>query len=107
MIDNPCALRSAILMAGMHFSFQFGDLATFESTFLYHKIEVMRVINRWIASGDYKLEAAIIREMATLAFTEVSYPTIHSSSESFYLLSLRHVMESSLLPRLTSVAFWR
>ncbi|KAF5560113.1 sterol regulatory element-binding ECM22 [Fusarium napiforme] len=39
MTDNPCALRSAILMAGMHFSFQFGDLATFESTFLYHKIE--------------------------------------------------------------------
>ncbi|KAF5563935.1 sterol regulatory element-binding ECM22 [Fusarium phyllophilum] len=70
MIDNPCALRSAILMAGMHFSFQFGDLAIFESTFLYHKIEVMRVINRWIASRDYKLEAAIIREMATLAFTE-------------------------------------
>ncbi|PCD23300.1 hypothetical protein AU210_014823 [Fusarium oxysporum f. sp. radicis-cucumerinum] len=73
MIDNPCALRSAILMAGMHFSFQFGDLATFESTFLYHKIEVMRVINRWIASGDYKLEAAIIREMATLAFTEACH----------------------------------
>ncbi|EWG51692.1 hypothetical protein FVEG_10594 [Fusarium verticillioides 7600] len=71
--DNPCALRSAILMAGMHFSFQFGDLATFESTFLYHKIEVMRVINRWIASGDYKLEAAIIREMATLAFTEACH----------------------------------
>ncbi|KAF5642408.1 sterol regulatory element-binding ECM22 [Fusarium tjaetaba] len=73
MTDNPCALRSAILMAGMHFSFQFGDLATFESTFLYHKIEVMRVINRWIASGDYKLEAAIIREMATLAFTEACH----------------------------------
>ncbi|VTT76265.1 unnamed protein product [Fusarium fujikuroi] len=73
MIDNPCGLRSAILMAGMHFSFQFGDLAIFESTFLYHKIEVMRVINRWIASGDYKLEAAIIREMATLAFTEACH----------------------------------
>ncbi|KAF4943184.1 hypothetical protein FGADI_13573, partial [Fusarium gaditjirri] len=73
MIDNPCGLRSAILMAGMHFSFQFGDLATFESTFLYHKIEVMHVINRWIASGDYKLEAAIIREMATLAFTEACH----------------------------------
>ncbi|KAI1033795.1 hypothetical protein LB503_011015 [Fusarium chuoi] len=70
---NPCGLRSAILMAGMHFSFQFGDLAIFESTFLYHKIEVMRIINRWIASGDYKLEAVIIREMATLAFTEACH----------------------------------
>jgi hypothetical protein len=38
----------------------------------------MRVINRWIASGDYKLEAAIIREMATLAFTEVIRPTLPS-----------------------------
>lgn len=67
-------------MAGMHFSFQFGDLAIFESTFLYHKIEVMRIINGWIASGDYKLEAAIIREMATLAFTEVSHAPVCSSS---------------------------
>ncbi|KAF4345178.1 sterol regulatory element-binding ECM22 [Fusarium beomiforme] len=70
---NPCALRSAILMAGMHFSFQFGDLSAFESTFLFHKIEVMRTINRWIATRDYKLEAAIIREMATLAFTEACH----------------------------------
>jgi hypothetical protein len=71
LIDDPGALRSAILLAGMHFSFQYGDLALFESTFLFHKLEVMHMINQWIASRDSKLKAEIIRHMATLAFTEV------------------------------------
>ncbi|SPJ77966.1 uncharacterized protein FTOL_06374 [Fusarium torulosum] len=70
LIDDPGALRSAILLAGMHFSFQYGDLALFESTFLFHKLEVMQMINQWIASRDSKLRAEIIRHMATLAFTE-------------------------------------
>ncbi|KAF4451281.1 Sterol regulatory element-binding protein ECM22 [Fusarium austroafricanum] len=73
LIDDPCALRSAILMAGMHFTFQYGDLSCFESTLLFHKVEVMRGINTWIASKDYRLEASIIRQMATLAFTEACH----------------------------------
>ncbi|KAF4988237.1 hypothetical protein FGRMN_9889 [Fusarium graminum] len=71
LVDDPGALRSAILLAGMHFSFQYGDLALFEPTFLFHKVEVMRMINQWIASRDSKLKAEIIRQMATLAFTEI------------------------------------
>ncbi|KAM0350991.1 hypothetical protein ACHAPU_002769 [Fusarium lateritium] len=71
LVDDPGALRSAILLAGMHFSFQYGDLALFEPTFLFHKVEVMRMINQWIASKDSKLKAEIIRQMATLAFTEI------------------------------------
>ncbi|KAM0216990.1 hypothetical protein ACHAQD_007709 [Fusarium lateritium] len=71
LVDDPGALRSAILLAGMHFSFQYGDLALFESTFLFHKLEVMQMINQWIASRDSKLKAEIIRHMATLAFTEI------------------------------------
>uniref|UniRef100_A0A4E9EDS1 Uncharacterized protein n=1 Tax=Gibberella zeae TaxID=5518 RepID=A0A4E9EDS1_GIBZA len=39
LTDDSCALRSTILLAGMHFCFQNGNLASFESTFLYHKVE--------------------------------------------------------------------
>ncbi|KAG8672131.1 hypothetical protein FPOAC1_005392 [Fusarium poae] len=71
LTDDPCALRSTILLAGMHFCFQNGNLAFFESTFLYHKVEVMRYINKWIASSSHKRDTTIIRQMTTLAFTEV------------------------------------
>ncbi|KAL6917168.1 hypothetical protein FSST1_008663 [Fusarium sambucinum] len=71
LTDDPCALRSTILLAGMHFCFQNGSLASFESTFLYHKVEVMRFINKWIASSSHQRDTTIIRQMATLAFTEV------------------------------------
>ncbi|KAK6714771.1 hypothetical protein SNK04_005703 [Fusarium graminearum] len=71
LTDDSCALRSTILLAGMHFCFQNGNLASFESTFLYHKVEVMRYINKWIASNNHKHDTTIFRQMATLAFTEV------------------------------------
>ncbi|KAG8352713.1 hypothetical protein FVEN_g9401 [Fusarium venenatum] len=71
LTDDPCALRSTILLAGMHFCFQNGSLASFESTFLYHKVEVMRYINKWIASSSHRRDTTIIRQMTTLAFTEV------------------------------------
>ncbi|QPC70486.1 hypothetical protein HYE68_001238 [Fusarium pseudograminearum] len=71
LTDDSCALRSTILLAGMHFCFQNGNLGSFESTFLYHKVEVMRYINKWIASNNHKHDTTIFRQMATLAFTEV------------------------------------
>ncbi|KAF4952818.1 hypothetical protein FSARC_12560 [Fusarium sarcochroum] len=73
LVDDPVALRSAILLAGMHFSFQFGGLASFEPTFLFHKVEIINLINQWIASRDRRLESAIIRQIATLAFTEICH----------------------------------
>ncbi|CEI61507.1 unnamed protein product [Fusarium venenatum] len=77
LTDDPCALRSTILLAGMHFCFQNGSLASFESTFLYHKVEVMRYINKWIASSSHRRDTTIIRQMTTLAFTEVGPIHLH------------------------------
>ncbi|GKU11569.1 unnamed protein product [Fusarium langsethiae] len=71
LTDESWALRSTILLAGMHFCFQNGNLASFESTFLYHKVKIMRYINKWIASSNHRHDTYIIRQMATLAFTEV------------------------------------
>ncbi|KAF5963363.1 hypothetical protein FCOIX_13876 [Fusarium coicis] len=66
----PEALRNAILMAATHFTFKVGSLEAFEHTFLFHRIETVRLVKKWVASGDVKLSAAITKQIATLAYTE-------------------------------------
>ncbi|PNP58236.1 hypothetical protein FNYG_15154 [Fusarium nygamai] len=69
-ISDPEALRNAILMAATHFTFKVGSLEAFEHTFLFHRIETVRLVKKWLASGDVKLSAAITKQIATLAYTE-------------------------------------
>ncbi|KAF4968204.1 hypothetical protein FSARC_4394 [Fusarium sarcochroum] len=71
IVSDPEALRSAVLMAGTHFAFNVGSLQAFEPTFLFHKIETMRMIKEWISGGDPNLVAAIIKQVSTLAYTEL------------------------------------
>ncbi|KAF5571077.1 hypothetical protein FPHYL_736 [Fusarium phyllophilum] len=67
---DPEALRNAILMAATHFTFKVGSLEAFEHTFLFHRIETVRLVKKWLSSGDVKLSAAITKQIATLAYTE-------------------------------------
>lgn len=70
-ISDPEALRNAILMAATHFTFKVGSLEAFEHTFLFHRIETVRLVKKWLSSGDLTLSAAITKQIATLAYTEV------------------------------------
>ncbi|KAG5744744.1 hypothetical protein H9Q70_012556 [Fusarium xylarioides] len=69
-ISDPEALRDAILMAATHFTFKVGSIQAFEHTFLFHRIETVRLVKKWLSSGDVKLSAAITKQIATLAYTE-------------------------------------
>ncbi|KAJ4033499.1 hypothetical protein NW756_013770 [Fusarium oxysporum] len=69
-ISDPEALRNAILMAATHFTFKVGSLEAFEHTFLFHRIETVRLVKTWLSSGDLTLSAAITKQIATLAYTE-------------------------------------
>ncbi|KAH7213761.1 hypothetical protein BKA60DRAFT_462152 [Fusarium oxysporum] len=69
-ISDPEALRNAILMAATHFTFKVGSLEAFEHTFLFHRIETVRLVKKWLSSGDLTLSAAITKQIATLAYTE-------------------------------------
>lgn len=75
-ISDPEALRSAVLMAGIHFAFNIGHLDKFEPTFLYHKIETVQQVRKLISRGDLKLLAGITKQISTLAYAEVC--TTHS-----------------------------
>ncbi|KAF5232670.1 hypothetical protein FANTH_12875 [Fusarium anthophilum] len=69
-ISDPEALRNALLMAATHFTFKVGSLEAFEHTFLFHRIETVRLVKKWLSSGDLTLSAAITKQIATLAYTE-------------------------------------
>ncbi|KAI3573190.1 hypothetical protein IWW34DRAFT_757339 [Fusarium oxysporum f. sp. albedinis] len=71
IISDPEALRSAVLIAATHFGFKFGNLKNFEQTFYFHTLETVRLVKEWFAKGDFTLCAAITKQMATLAYTEV------------------------------------
>jgi hypothetical protein len=58
-------------MAATHFTFKVGSLEAFEHTFLFHRIETVRLVKKWLSSGDLTLSAAITKQIATLAYTEV------------------------------------
>ncbi|EXM28876.1 hypothetical protein FOTG_05150 [Fusarium oxysporum f. sp. vasinfectum 25433] len=69
-ISDPEALRNAILMAATHFTFKVGSLEAFEHTFLFHRIETVRLVKKWLSTGDLTLSSAITKQIATLAYTE-------------------------------------
>ncbi|RGP72516.1 transcription factor [Fusarium sporotrichioides] len=71
IISNPEALRSAVLMAGIHFAFNVGTLSKFETTFLYHKIETVQQVRKLVSRADLKSLAGITKQLATLAYAEV------------------------------------
>lgn len=71
LTDDSFALRSTMLFAGMHFWYEYGYLEPFETTFLHHRVQVMSYIKTWIAADSHKCDTLIIRQMATLVFTEV------------------------------------
>ncbi|KAF4987827.1 hypothetical protein FGRMN_10143 [Fusarium graminum] len=71
IISDPDALRTAVLIAGTHFAFNVGSLQAFEPTFLFHRIETLRMVKEWVSGGDPKLIASVTSKVATLAYTEV------------------------------------
>jgi hypothetical protein len=71
IISDPEALRSAVLIAATHFAFKVGSLKSFEQTFYFHKLKTVRLVKEWFAKGDLTLSAAITKQMAILAYTEV------------------------------------
>ncbi|CAH0057369.1 unnamed protein product [Clonostachys solani] len=70
-VQDPFALRNMLLIAGIHYAWNLGDLQTFEPTFLSHKIQAIRLVNEGLScpsnGKDYMTCANYI---ITLSFTE-------------------------------------
>ncbi|CAI6092641.1 unnamed protein product [Clonostachys chloroleuca] len=72
-VQDPFTLRNMLLIAGIHYAWNLGDLQTFEPTFLSHKIQAIRLVKEGLSipskGKDYTSCANYI---ITLSFTEAS-----------------------------------
>lgn len=71
VVHDPFALRSTLIIAGLHYSWNTGHLQSYESTFLFHKVESMRAVNKWMLRQDPTKAAMTARQVVTLGFAEV------------------------------------
>ncbi|KAJ8100853.1 hypothetical protein POJ06DRAFT_249665 [Lipomyces tetrasporus] len=72
---SPVALRNILLIAGMHYASSIGHLAAFESTFLFHKVQSIQTVNKWLADSTPGIHTlSCITHIITLAFTESFTP---------------------------------
>ena len=80
-MHGPGTFRACILLAAMHYSWREGSLTTMKETYLYHKLEAMRLINDQISDPVLSTSDGCINTIASLALTEVSnriYDSCHS-----------------------------
>ncbi|PCG97120.1 Hypothetical protein PENO1_064800 [Penicillium occitanis (nom. inval.)] len=69
-IHDPYVFRNTLLIAGLHYAWNIGDLATFDSTFLFHKVQSIRTINAWIEECSSSSLTLCVRHIATLCVVE-------------------------------------
>ncbi|KAG9252137.1 uncharacterized protein F5Z01DRAFT_251304 [Emericellopsis atlantica] len=84
VIHDPTALRSAVLLASVHYAWSTGQLADFAKTYFFHKVENIRLINTKIQrTMRTRLELCdCIKEVATLAMVEALLISDEVAAES-------------------------
>ena len=71
LVHDPYALRSTMLIAGLHYLWKTGHLQSYERTFLFHKGETIRTIKEWIVKQDAANAAVAVRQAVILGFSDV------------------------------------
>ncbi|CAJ0542479.1 Ff.00g000990.m01.CDS01 [Fusarium sp. VM40] len=73
VVQHPDALRDTLLVAGLHYAWTVGDLQTYKSTFLFHKVSTIRMLNGWLQNIQQPGLMTFIRHVSILCFIEASY----------------------------------
>jgi hypothetical protein len=76
-LGDPSMMRSALLISAMHQAWLRGkdahsELGDMEETYLYHKVEAMRIVNQGIAEWERGGSDGDLFLIAALALAEVS-----------------------------------
>ncbi|KAF5013273.1 hypothetical protein FDECE_702 [Fusarium decemcellulare] len=72
-IHDSSSLRNVLLVASLHYTWQTGSFGSIEPTHLFHKLESIRMINRWIGDGDRNDRIVdCSRHILTLVFVEAN-----------------------------------
>ncbi|KAL4941391.1 hypothetical protein BDV06DRAFT_194550 [Aspergillus oleicola] len=64
------ALRSTFLIAAVHYSWNTANLQAYESAYLFHKVESIRLINTWLETYDPKRFVVCVRQILTICLAE-------------------------------------
>ncbi|CAF3539881.1 unnamed protein product, partial [Fusarium graminearum] len=68
---NPEVLQNTMLVSALHYAWNKGDLAAFEPTFLFHKIESIKQVNTWLTTSSRAKEILrCAKYISTLCFVE-------------------------------------
>ncbi|KAK6069248.1 hypothetical protein SCUP515_09131 [Seiridium cupressi] len=65
------AIRATLLIAGLHYSWNVGNLETFQAAFLFHKLEIIRNLNSWLECAERETVMLCVRQICTLCLSEV------------------------------------
>lgn len=92
IIQNSDALQDTLLVAGLHYTLATGDIRTYDSTVLFHKVETIRSINKRLETPRSTGFTTLVRRIATLCLVEVR----------FDLCLCEHVFRPSMILPLSS-----
>ncbi|KAL9564968.1 hypothetical protein ACKAV7_010882 [Fusarium commune] len=70
IIQNSDVLQDTLLVAGLHYAMATGDIQTYDSTILFHKVETIQLINKSLENPPLTGIMTLIRRIATLCLTE-------------------------------------
>ncbi|KAH7127398.1 hypothetical protein EDB81DRAFT_871898 [Dactylonectria macrodidyma] len=76
LVQHPHTLRNTLLVAGMHYAWKARGLQAYELTFLFHKIETIRLLNDWVENSQSDDLMSVVQHIATLCFIECSLGNI-------------------------------
>ncbi|KAK7219093.1 hypothetical protein V2G26_007096 [Clonostachys chloroleuca] len=83
LVHNPAALRDTLLVAGMHYIMRTRDVKTFDSTFLFHKIEIIRQINERLVNQHTERFIDLTRRKTTMCLVEIALGN-HVTAETHF-----------------------
>jgi hypothetical protein len=63
-------------VAGLHYAWTVGDLQTYKTTFLFHKVSTIGILNRWLQNIQQPGLMTFIRHVSILCFIEASYGNV-------------------------------
>ena len=89
-IQDEHALRNTLLMAALHYAWNLGNMASFQPTYLFHKLENIHKINAWL--GEDSPASAIplcVRHITSLCLIDVSF-RFKSLKHFFFLFSQKY-----------------
>ena len=69
--QDPVALRNAVLIAGVHYSWKQGSLLSLRDAYLSSKIDTIRAVNAALVDPWERRKGEYARLIATLALAEV------------------------------------